>query len=132
MQQLSAANEMSKAIPIRMVCIHLCVPNIDVYRIMKKVVSMENTVWNSRTKIHIGNSDEWQYALQKHGIPTNSIPLTETGKINQGQYGGYPDRDCTSVTYLEELRREISILTQSAYTNFDNDVHHAMIEFSCQ
>ena len=54
------------------------------------------------------------------------------GKINQGQYGGYPDRDCTSVTYLEELRREISILTQSAYTNFDNDVHHAMIEFSCQ
>ena len=43
------------------------------------------------------------------------------GKINQGQYGGCPGRDCTSVTYLEELRRDISILTRSAYTNFDND-----------
>ena len=42
-------------------------------------------------------------------------------KINQGQYGGCPGRDCTSVTYLEELRRDISILTQTAYANFDND-----------
>ena len=42
------------------------------------------------------------------------------GKINQGQYGGCPGRDCTSVTYLEELRRDISILTRSAYTNFNN------------
>ena len=45
----------------------------------------------------------------------------ELGKINQGQYGGCLDRDCTSVTYLEELRRDISILTQTPYTNFDND-----------
>ena len=33
------------------------------------------------------------------------------GKINQGQYRGYPGRDCTSVIYLEELRRDILILT---------------------
>ena len=43
------------------------------------------------------------------------------GKINQGQYGGCSGRDCTSVTYLEELRRDISIFTQSAYTNIDNN-----------
>ena len=43
------------------------------------------------------------------------------GKINQGQRGGFPGQDCTSVTYLEELRRDISILTQLAYTNFEND-----------
>ena len=24
-------------------------------------------------------------------------------EINQGQYGGCPGRDCTSVTYLEEV-----------------------------
>ena len=42
-------------------------------------------------------------------------------KINQGQYGGFPGRDCTSVTYLEELRRDISLLTQTSYANFDND-----------
>ena len=45
----------------------------------------------------------------------------ELGTINQGQYGGCPGRDCTSVTYLEELKRDISNLTRSAYTNFDND-----------
>ena len=33
------------------------------------------------------------------------------GKINQGQYGGCQGRDCTSVTYLEGLRIDISILT---------------------
>ena len=38
--------------------------------------------------------------------------VEQLGKINQGPYGGCPDRDCTSVTYLEELRRGISILTQ--------------------
>ena len=43
------------------------------------------------------------------------------GKINQGQYGECPGRDCTSVTYLEELRRDTWILPQSAYTNFNND-----------
>ena len=46
----------------------------------------------------------------------------ELEKINQGQYGGCPGRDCTSVTYLKDLRRDISILTQASYANFDNDV----------
>ena len=45
----------------------------------------------------------------------------QLGEINQGQYGGCPDRDCTSVTYLEELRRDISLLTHTSYANFDND-----------
>ena len=47
--------------------------------------------------------------------------VQQLGKINQGQYGGCPGRDCTSVTYLEELRRDISIMTRTAYANFDND-----------
>ena len=51
----------------------------------------------------------------------SNITHTKLGQIHQGQYGGCPGRDCTSVTYLEELRRDILILTQSAYTNFDND-----------
>ena len=54
----------------------------------------------------------WREAIQHAQKP---------GKINQGQYGGCPGRDCISVTYLEELRRDISILTRSACTNFNND-----------
>ena len=38
--------------------------------------------------------------------------VQQLGKINQGQYGGCPDRDCTSVTYLYELRRNNSILAR--------------------
>ena len=45
----------------------------------------------------------------------------QLGEINQGQFGRCPGRDCTSVTYLEELRRDISIMTRMAYSNFDND-----------
>ena len=47
--------------------------------------------------------------------------VQQLGKIKQGQYGGWPGRDYTSGTYLEEKRRDTSILTQTAYANFYND-----------
>jgi hypothetical protein len=42
--------------------------------------------------------------------------------LHQGQYGGLPGRDCTSLTYLEELRFDYSLLTRYSLANFDNDV----------
>jgi hypothetical protein len=41
--------------------------------------------------------------------------------LHQGQYGGLPGRDCTSLTYLEELRFDYSKLTRFSVANFDND-----------
>jgi hypothetical protein len=41
--------------------------------------------------------------------------------LHQGQYGGLPGRDCTSLTYLEELRFDYSKLTRYPVVNFDND-----------
>jgi hypothetical protein len=41
--------------------------------------------------------------------------------LHQGQYGGLPGRDCTSLTYLEELRFNYSGLTRRSLANFDND-----------
>ena len=41
--------------------------------------------------------------------------------LHQGQYGGLPGRDCTSLTYLEELRFDYSLLTRYSFANFDND-----------
>ena len=41
--------------------------------------------------------------------------------LHQGQYGGLPGRDCTSLTYLEELRFDYSTLTRYPLANFDND-----------
>ena len=69
-----------------------------------------NVKINRLRVIHIYEADYnfligavWREAIQH---------AQELGKINQGQYGGCPGRDCTSVTYLEELRRDISILAQ--------------------
>jgi hypothetical protein len=41
--------------------------------------------------------------------------------LHQGQYGGLPGRDCTSLTYLEELRFDYAKLTRYPVANFDND-----------
>jgi hypothetical protein len=46
----------------------------------------------------------------------------KTKSLHQGQYGGLPGRDCTSLTYLEELRFDYSKLTRYPVANFDNDV----------
>jgi hypothetical protein len=41
--------------------------------------------------------------------------------LHQGQYGGLPGRDCTSLTYLEELQFDYSLLTRYSLANFNND-----------
>ena len=79
-QTLSAAR-MVQAVPVRVICAHLCYPNTEVYKIVGKIFGMTNSVFNSRTKIHLGNSVEWQYAHQGYGIPTGIIPVTDTGTI---------------------------------------------------
>ena len=45
----------------------------------------------------------------------------KTKALHQGQYGGLPGRDCTSLTYLEELRFDYAKLTRYPLANFDND-----------
>jgi hypothetical protein len=45
----------------------------------------------------------------------------KTKALHQGQYGGLPGRDCTSLTYLEELRFDYSKLTRYPVANFGND-----------
>ena len=41
--------------------------------------------------------------------------------LHPGQFGGLPGRDCTSLTFLEEVRLEYSVLTRYPFSNFDND-----------
>ena len=66
-----------------------------------------------------------------NSMERSNTTRTTTGEINQGQYGGCPGRDYTSVMYLEELRRDISILTRVSYANFDNDADSCFINFFC-
>jgi hypothetical protein len=41
--------------------------------------------------------------------------------LHQGEYGGLPGRNCTSLTYLEELRFDYAAFTGASFANFDND-----------
>ena len=41
--------------------------------------------------------------------------------LHQGQFGGLPGRDCTSVCFMEELRFEYATLTRFPMAHFDND-----------
>ena len=40
--------------------------------------------------------------------------------LHSGQYGGCPGRQAQTVTLMEELRRDYSLLTRTPYTNFDS------------
>jgi hypothetical protein len=56
----------------------------------------------------------------------------KTKALHQGQYGGLPGRDCTSLIYLEELRFDYSKLTRYSVANFNNDATACMIEYYVQ
>ena len=45
----------------------------------------------------------------------------EVGTINEGQYGGCPNREPTALTLLEEMRIDYSMLTREPIAQFDND-----------
>jgi hypothetical protein len=51
--------------------------------------------------------------------------------LHQGQYGGLPGRDCTSLTYLEEIRLDYSLITRFSFANFDNDATACYDQILC-
>ena len=44
-----------------------------------------------------------------------------SGSINEGLFGGRPGREAQSLTFLEELKYDLSILTRRTLFHFDND-----------
>jgi hypothetical protein len=44
-----------------------------------------------------------------------------SGTINEGLFGGRPGREAQSLTFLEELKYDLSILTRRTLFHFDND-----------
>ena len=44
-----------------------------------------------------------------------------SGTLHPGQYGSRPGREANTVTLLEELRLDYSLLTRRPFANFDND-----------
>ena len=55
---------------------------------------------------------KWKDALHK---------AQQENTLHPGQYGSRPGREPQTVTLLEELRLDYSLLTRTPFTNFDND-----------
>ena len=56
---------------------------------------------------------KWRTAMQKS---------RDEDTIHRSQYGGVPGREAQTVTLLEELRLDYSLLTRTPYSNLDNDM----------
>ena len=69
--------------------------------------------------IHLYEADQSTLWGEKWGKCLRKAVSDKT--LNSGQFGGLPGRDCTSITFLEEVRLEYSNLTRFPFSNFDND-----------
>jgi len=98
--KLQVQSQVAHIVPLRIVCLHACFPNTQLYQVYGKVLAMLlSSTWQSRTKIHVGSPVEWRYALQSYGIPTEFIPLTHTGNIKLDKWKQW--MKCK--TYTEQL-----------------------------
>ena len=87
-------------------------------QVMATNITLYNIKRSSNVKKHqlqVIHIYEANYNFPVEVVWREAIQHTQQlGKINQGQYGECPGRDYMSVTYLEELRRDIPILTQAS------------------
>jgi hypothetical protein len=101
----------------------------------KKIVNMmiykeEGNVKIHRLRvIHLYEADLGFLWGAKWGKAMNTAVKEKS--LHQGQYGGLPGRDCTSLTYLEELRFDYSLITRFSFANFDNDATACYDQILC-
>jgi hypothetical protein len=66
-ERLEANHRISKCVPIRVVAVHLCLPNSYIFKLLASVYGAASKGSTTRTKIHIGNPIEIRYKLQQFG-----------------------------------------------------------------
>jgi len=69
------------SLPIRTASIHFCLPNTHYSNLFRTIFILTMPSFRKRMKFHIGESVEVLYILKGYGIPTELIPLTDTGNI---------------------------------------------------
>lgn len=70
-----------RTIPVRVVSIHFCLPDIPWVRTLSSVLVLSKLA--PRSKYHFGNNLEIRYQLQGYGLPTELIPNTDTGNVKK-------------------------------------------------
>ena len=72
----------NEAAPIRIAAVHFCLPNTPFFHLLRSVMTMTLPVsYRNRLKFHVGEGIELQYILKGFGIPTENLPITDTGNI---------------------------------------------------
>lgn len=68
-------------VPVRMPAVHMCLPNLTWANALTSKFQMVLSNWQPRTKFHFGTHVELRYQLQGYGVPSDAIPVTDTGNI---------------------------------------------------
>jgi len=80
-RHIHLSNRMFECSPIRISCMHMCLPDEPIFHMMRTGLALSMGGTRSRLKFHCGDSMEIQYHLHGYGIPVDQIPITDTGNI---------------------------------------------------
>lgn len=70
------------AAPIRVAAVHFCFPNEPFFHLLRSIMAMTMSLtYRLRLKFHVGECLELQYLLKSYGIPTDLMPITDSGNI---------------------------------------------------
>ena len=81
---LMHVRRMFEAMPLIWGAVHLCVPNIPVYRVITALfMTWIGAEGRQLMRIHRGNRIECCYSLRSFGIPVEDMPEMETGQLKK-------------------------------------------------
>jgi hypothetical protein len=66
-ERLEANHRIGKCVPLRVVAVHLCLPNSYKFKVLASFYGIASKASTARTKIHLGNPTEYRYKLQQYG-----------------------------------------------------------------
>jgi len=107
----------ASVIPVRVAAMHICLPNSPLATILASLFSMHLGMWLPRVKFHFGNPLEQRYQLQGYGIPTELIPVTETGTVKSVHLKQW----IKLRGYLEQKARKQEVMLQSSESDSAGD-----------
>mmetsp|Transcript_24896 Transcript_24896/g.58418 ORF Transcript_24896/g.58418 Transcript_24896/m.58418 type:complete len:524 (+) Transcript_24896:322-1893(+) len=81
----SNIDSMANLFPVvstRIAAIHVCTPDTPTHRLGRSLLAMALSIYErTRLKMHTGTPMELRYVLNSYGIPSDSLPVSWTGKI---------------------------------------------------
>jgi len=81
METMRIFSKMNKGCPLRLCATHFCMPDKQIFYVLRSMYALTHFSNNSRIKFHVGDEIDLLYTLKGFGIPVDLIPVTGTGNI---------------------------------------------------